>query len=106
MKGPMSETSTTTRFELLERLADTLAGSGERDHGIAWAVGEPPDLPSLLPDRAADPQEDDDSAVEADTTLIWIYWEPSLAGCCRRRLFTVKLPSGRELLVDDFDVAE
>ena len=29
-----------------------------------------------------------------------------MAGGCRRRLFTVKLPSGRELLVDDFDVAQ
>src|SRR5262245_57406985 len=99
----MSKTSTTTtQLDLLEQLADRIAArSPERDHGIAWAAGKRTDLRSLLPD---DP-ESDDSPLAPDTTLISIYWNPSPAGDCERRLYTVELPSGRELLVDDFDVA-
>jgi hypothetical protein len=99
----MSETSTTTtQLDLLEQLADRIAArSPERDHGIAWAADTRTHLHSLLHDVP----ESDENPLEADTTLISIYWNPSLAGDCTRRLYTVELPSGRELLVDDFDVA-
>ena len=59
----------------------------------------------MLPGPDDDPQNQAACPVAADTTLISILWEPSMAGSRLRRLFTVKLPSGRELLVDDFELA-
>jgi len=97
----MSDTTTSARVDLLERLADRIAADArERDHGIAWAKGDPTDLRRLLLGL----DEKSDYPVEPDTVLISISWQPSMAGECARRLYTVELPSGRELLVDDFDV--
>jgi hypothetical protein len=97
----MTETPPTA--EPLERLADGIAGrSQKRDHGIAWAKSDPTDLRSLLPGPPADPNNLRHCPVEPDTTLVWALWE-NMAGSVIHRLFTVKLPSGRELLVDDYD---
>src|SRR5262245_18760537 len=101
-RNEMTETTTSARLDALERLADEIVGRArKRDHGIAWTTGKRPDLRQLLKGL-----EDEDLyfPVEPDRMLIWIYWNPSLAGDCARRLYTVELPSGREVLVDDFDV--
>src|SRR5262249_24521819 len=84
----------TAAFERLEQLADEIAAAGEaRDHGIAWAQGSH-DLHDLL-FRQSFAEED---------TLIRLGWEGTM-NYCERRVYALELPSGRELLVDEFDVA-
>jgi hypothetical protein len=88
-------TKTQTPVELLEQVADRIASAtSERDCGIAWAEGKRTDLHELL-----------EEPFEPDQILIRLLWEGAMGMCAIRRLLTVKLPSGRELLVDDYDAA-
>ena len=100
----MSDTQTRTKHEPLERIADDIARkSRSRDHGIAWAKGEPTDLRTALARPSDDPSDARPCPVEPDTTLISLLWDGLMYGYAWLRLFTVELPSGRQLLVADYD---
>lgn len=91
---------------LLEQLVDQIgAGSLERDHGIAWAKGKRTDVRKLLRDGPDDERTLFTCPLTPDETLISLYWEGAMGNSATRRLFTVRLPSDRELLLDDFDAS-
>lgn len=94
----------TTAVEVLEQLADRIASGGQgRDHGIAWAATNDTDLRRLLSGPPDDPGNLRRCPVEPGTELVWLLWEGAMGMCATYRLFTVELPSGRELLVNDDD---
>jgi hypothetical protein len=102
----MADTVTNQATELLERLADRIADrSDARDHGIAWETGEPNDLRSLLPTPSGWEWGAGSCPVLPDTMLMELLWVGVMGMCTIHRLFTVELPSGRELLVNDLDAA-
>ena len=106
MRTRVMEPLSSKQVDSLERLADQITGgSSERDHGIAWAMGEPIDVRRLLGDGPDDEGALLTCPLTPDTTLIWLYWEGVMGNSATRRLFTVRLPSDRELLVDDFDAS-
>jgi len=99
----MTDTTTETT-DCLERLADEICSATvERDHGIAWARGEALELRKVLPGV---PSSDQMAwrfcpIEEPDERLISLAWGKSPGGGSWNSLFTARLPSGRELLVDD-----
>ena len=106
MRARMTEPLSTTQVDLLEQLVDQIgAGSLERDHGIAWAKGKRTDVRKLLRDGPDDERTLFTCPLTPDETLISLYWEGAMGNSATRRLFTVRLPSDRELLLDDFDAS-
>jgi hypothetical protein len=98
-----TETRTPETTHLLEAVADEIVGRRRKlDHGIIWAKDGQPDLRHVF---GTDPDSFEwrYCPVEPDTVLIRLFWL-GMMNSSLRRLFTVMLPSGRELLVDDSDV--